>query len=625
MLSQQYPEAKLAQLLVGRDEWRPFPTANERAAWDGLPDAVRARHIADGVGYLDHDWPTVLATRFLDYVRDGDRDRMPRASFGRRSALVALVLAECTEGEGRFIDDIVNGVWAVCEETYWGVSAHIGVQKAGAGLPDVAEPTVDLFAAETSALLAWVAYLLGDRLAEVSLLVPARVTAEIDRRILTPLLQRDDFGWMGFGGQRVNNWNPWICSNWIASALLSEEDAERRVALVAKAVRALDNFIDPYPRDGGCDEGPSYWGAAGAAMYVCLELLHGATNGAVDVFGDKHIADIGRFIYRVQIAGRYFVNFADAPALVSPSPSTVYCYGRRIGDERMARLGAWAAADQDVAGRGHSGALGKQLQGLFATEGLAEADATPPLPRDVWLNEIEVMVARDAEGSSDGFFLAVKGGHNAESHNHNDVGSFVVYLDGKPVLVDAGVEAYTSRTFSSRRYEIWTMRSQYHNLPTVNGVEQAPGAGFASADAVYACDEASAGVTMDIGGAYPDDAGIESWERAVRLDRGSGVTVEDSYELTGDPESLTWNLVTACHASLGRPGVIELAEAPLGGDRVSGIARLRYDPNTVDATIEEIPIEDGRLAGIWGSRLERIVLTARSPVSHGVCAVTVGR
>ena len=108
MLSQQYPEAKLAQLLVGRDEWRPFPTANERAAWDGLPDAVRARHIADGVGYLDHDWPTVLATRFLDYVRDGDRDRMPRASFGRRSALVALVLAECTEGEGRFIDDIVN-------------------------------------------------------------------------------------------------------------------------------------------------------------------------------------------------------------------------------------------------------------------------------------------------------------------------------------------------------------------------------------------------------------------------------------------------------------------------------------------------------------------------------------
>ena len=625
MLSQSYPEERLGELLIARDEWRPYPGARERDPWDRLPDAIRARHIADGERYLDHDWPTVLATRFLDYVRDGDRNRMQRVSFGRRSALVALVLAECTEGAGRFMDDIANGIWAICEESYWGVSAHIGVQKAGSGLPDVSEPTVDLFAAETSALLAWVGYLLGDELTQVSPLIPARMTTEIDRRILTPLLERDDFGWMGFGGQRVNNWNPWIASNWIASALLCEADAQRRVALVAKAMRSLDNFIDPYPRDGGCDEGPSYWGAAGAAMYVCLELLHSATDGAVDVFGDKHIADIGRFIYRVQIAGRYFVNFADAPALVSPSPSTVYCYGARIADERMMRLGAWAAADQGVAERGFSGALGKQLQGLFGAEGLAETDASPPLPRDVWLNEIEVMVARDVEGSSDGFFLAAKGGHNAESHNHNDVGNFVVYIDGKPVLVDAGVEAYTSKTFGSRRYEIWTMRSQYHNLPSVNDVEQAAGGEFASADAVYTCDDASAGITMDIAGAYPADAGIDGWHRAIRLDRGERVTIEDEYELRADPESLTWNLLTACDATLGVPGIIELGEAPLADGRVSGVARLLYDANTLDATIEEVAIEDGRLAGIWGDRLARILLAARTPVSHGVCALTVTR
>jgi hypothetical protein len=451
------------------------------------------------------------------------------------------------------------------------------------------------------------------------------VTAEIDRRILTPLLERDDFGWMGFGGQRVNNWNPWICSNWIASALLSEEDGERRVALVAKAVRALDNFIDPYPRDGGCDEGTSYWGAAGAAMYVCLELLHGATNGAVDVFADKHIADIGRFIYRVQIAGRYFVNFADAPALVSPSPSTVYSYGRRIGDERMARLGAWAAADQDVVNRGHSGALGKQLQGLFATEGLHETDPKPPLPRDVWLDVIEVMVACDREGSSDGFFLAAKGGHNAESHNHNDVGNFVVYLDGKPVLVDAGVEAYTSKTFSSRRYEIWTMRSQYHSLPTVNGVEQAPGREFASADAVYACDDVTASVTVDIAGAYPADAAIDTWSRAFRLERGNSVTVTDSYELRGAGASVTWNLITACDATILPDGVIALEETSLASGRTSGAARLHYDSQALAATVEELPIEDGRLANIWGSRLSRIVLTTREPTRSGSCAVRVTR
>ncbi|MBT5536999.1 hypothetical protein HOK31_28305, partial [Candidatus Poribacteria bacterium] len=227
--------------------------------------------------------------------------------------------------------------------------------------------------------------------------------------------------------------------------------------------------------------------------------------------------------------------------------------------------------------------------------------------------------------SSDGFFLAAKGGHNAESHNHNDVGNFVVYIDGKPVIVDAGVEAYTSKTFSSRRYEIWTMRSQYHNLPSVNDVEQTAGGQSASADAVYTCEGRSASVSMNIAGAYPDDAGIDGWRRAIRLDRGERVSVEDEYELSGDPDSLTWSLLTACRPTLGAPGVIELGEEPLADGRVSGVARLLYDANTLDATIEEVTIEDGRLAGIWGDRLARIVLASRTPVSHGVCAFTVTR
>ena len=50
------------------------------------------------------------------------------------------------------------------------------------------------------------------------------------------------------------------------------------------------------------------------------------------------------------------------------------------------------------------------------------------------------MTARVTERSSDGFYVAAQGGHNAESHNHNDVGNFIVFLNGKPVIVDVGVE-----------------------------------------------------------------------------------------------------------------------------------------------------------------------------------------
>ena len=38
-----------------------------------------------------------------------------------------------------------------------------------------------------------------------------------------------------------------------------------------------------------------------------------------------------------------------------------------------------------------------------------------------------------------------------------------------PVIIDAGVGTYTRQTFSSERYTIWTMQSNYHNLPMING------------------------------------------------------------------------------------------------------------------------------------------------------------
>ena len=145
----------------------------------------------------------------------------------------------------------------------------------------------------------------------------------------------------------------------------------------------------------------------------------------------------------------------------------VYNYGKRIGDEKMAAFGAWLAQSADLLKIGArtekdiSPSLGSGLLTLFGLKDLPENAAQPPLVRDVFLNEIEVMVARDREGSSQGLYLAAKGGHNAESHNHNDIGNFVTYIDGKPVIIDVGVETYSRKTFSPQRYEIWTMQSGY--------------------------------------------------------------------------------------------------------------------------------------------------------------------
>ncbi len=613
MLSQAYPPETLRDILIPHADWHPFPTADERGPWEGLPQSIRDAHIARGEQAIGLAWPPLLATRFLEYAREGNRRRYERESFGRRYALCDLVIAECMEGEGRFLDDIVNGIWATCEESFWGVPAHIGPQKAGVGLPDTSEPIVDLFAAETGALLAWASYLMGPGLDNVSPLVRPRIAREIESRILVPCLEREDFWWMGFGDRRVNNWCPWINSNWLTMALLIERDDTRRLSHVEKILKSIDRFIDPYPGDGGCDEGPGYWGRAGASLFDCLELLLSATDGAIDLYDNPLIADIGRFIYRVHIHEDYYVNFADASAIVRPAAALVYRYGKRIGDGSMTAHAAWSAKRQDVAGKGTSESIGRQLPGLFVASELLDAPGDPPLIRDTWLGEIQVMTARDNARSAEGYYVAAKGGHNAESHNHNDVGNVVVYIDGKPVLIDAGVETYSRKTFSGDRYDIWTMQSGYHSLPAIDGAQQSPGQAFAARSVSYQADDGSSNLSMDIAGAYPEEAGIRSWTRAVALTRGQSIDIQDSYYLSNPAGEITLSLLTPCEVTVESGGRIALNEAALDAERTSGTAVIHYDGDKLEATAEALAIGDPQLQRAWGDRLTRILLRADSP------------
>jgi len=417
LLSGKFGPEKLKEILVSAEDWHPFPNVSEREEWESLPEKVRAAHIREAEKHLNGDWETPKASVFLEYVRDGNRSNFQNVSFGRRAQLAELVLGECMEGRGRFLDDILNGVWTICEETYWGVPAHVGAQERGSGLPDVKEPTVDLFAAETGMLLAWTHYLLGAELDEISPLVGERIDYEVKRRIIDVNLERDDFWWMGFDGRTVNNWNPWICSNWLAAVLILEKDLEKRGLSVFKILRCLDNFLNPYPRDGGCDEGPGYWDRAGGSLYDCLELLSSASDGIVDVFDEPLIEEIGKYIYRVYISDRYFINFADAAAKINANASVIFRYGQSITDDAMSGFGAFLAKKQGLgedAVRGSFGWLGRVLPALFGLEELLAAPAVEPLERDFWFKDLEVMGARSIRGTNEGFYVAAKGGHNAE-------------------------------------------------------------------------------------------------------------------------------------------------------------------------------------------------------------------
>ncbi|MBE0657171.1 MAG: heparinase II/III family protein [Bryobacteraceae bacterium] len=617
LISGSWDVNRVAGALLPRAQWQHFPRWRDRARWEGLAGETRRGLVTSGERHLGAPWTVLPASVFLDYSRDGNRSRYEGLRSARRGRLQDLVFAELAEGKGRFVDEIVNGVWATCEETYWGVPAHVGVQKAGTGLPDVAEPTVDLFAADTAATLSWIHYLMAEKLDEASPLVSKRIVHDVQAKVLTPCYLRNDFWWMGFGQDRaMNNWTPWICSNWLTAALLMEGDERRRAETVQKAMRSIDRFLDGYHEDGGCDEGPSYWGHAGGSLFECLELLDSASAGKMDFFGLPLVGEIGRYIYRAHVAGDWYVNFADASPRIQVYGELIYRYGKRIKDEKLIAQGGFGAATRG--GRRASGSLARTMDGLMLEGEMARAPKTAPLVGDVWLQGTHVFVARQEEGSTEGLYLAAQGGHNAESHNHNDVGNFIVYASGKPVLIDAGVETYTAKTFSSRRYEIWTMRSSYHNLPTVNGVEQAAGRRFEALDCRAGAGE-RAEFSLNIARAYPAEAGISEWRRTISLDRGQRkATVVDEARFTGSSNRVEFTLMTPCAVTVKQSGVLALD----GGAGLGGKAIVRHDA-ALAVKVEEIAITDGRLKPIWGEKLYRIQLSAPRVAGSGRWAVEI--
>ncbi len=165
LLASGWPAGKLAGVLVPRPQWQPYPTAADRSRWESLTPGYREALVQSGARQLGAEWRSLPATLFLEFARNGNRSNYQAVYRVRRNRLRDLVLAECVEGKGRFLDEIANGIWLTCEETFWGVPAHLGMQqrrlRPARRRPN---PSSTCSPPRPASLLAWTDYLLGARL-----------------------------------------------------------------------------------------------------------------------------------------------------------------------------------------------------------------------------------------------------------------------------------------------------------------------------------------------------------------------------------------------------------------------------------------------------------------------------
>lgn len=590
-----------------QQSWVDYPSYTDRNAWKQRVDPEIGKIIiANGEEALKHIWKPDLASDYLAFKRTGEI----RTGRANHKALQALTLAELVEGKGRFIDAIIDGVWFLCE-TSWIHAAHLGFQKDNSGLPDRSEPTIELVVADIGAQMAWTHYFFKEEFDKISPLINKRIVEEINKNLITPYFERDDYWWMGFSGQQVNNWNPWINYNILQALMLIEENPERIKQGVWKLIKSTDFFFSMYHEDGACDEGPTYWsGAAGYALKF-LDLLTKVTGNSINIFNTPLLHKMAQYIYRVHVGGNFFVNFADSSPKVNPSPGILYQYGKRIGDPKLMEFAAFMAQQNQSFKNGVNGYFASALDELFMYKEIVNYPQGEPLIDNYWFKATQICVARDSGGKSSGFFFAAKGGHNQESHNHNDVGSCILYYDSNPILIDAGVGTYTRQTFGPERYTIWTMQSAYHNLPTINGIEQKNGKEFAAHGQQYKADPKSISYQVDIAKAYPNEANVKSWIRNYTLAKGKSFTITDHWELSLLQKPSVLNLMTCCEVKIDASKNITLASK-------AGLFKIEYDKKLLTPEINDIELTDPKLINAWDNKkLTRICFTILSSKTIG--------
>ena len=567
---------------------RIWPKAGE-PGWKALPEEKKQEILRWGREAMEAGYPQLLATQFMRFARDGNRKAWENPYFARRKALMGAAFAECIVHDAAQLDFIIDGLWLICEETTWILSAHNNKGNPGDALellPEKTNPYIDLFAAQTADTVSAVCWLLGDRLNNLTPRICRRVMHELQERIFTPFMHQDDFWWMGQTRKELNNWTPWILSNILKAAQYAIKDDLYLRELVTKCCQILDRYLACLPEDGGCDEGTAYWNMAGGSLLDCLESLRELSGGKLDFYDVPKIREFGLFPLRSHVAGPWYWNFADCDARPILDGERVYTFSRRIGSKELMQLGCFIGArlmprDTPQANR--------VLHALFTKM----EPGTDPGPRDrVDLPDLQVYARTSGK-----MYTVIKGGHNGESHNHNDIGTFIIYVEGNPVIVDAGNMVYTRKTFSEERYTLWNTRSMYHNVPLIgkNG-EQHVGESYRASDVRMEGDT----LTMHLEKAYPDALGVRKLLRTACFRDGFSLTDEIELE---NARPVTWVFMT-----YAKPEIEETA-IRIGPLCLTGAERLR-------AAVEEIPVTDARMALNFPGTLWRLTLTAEPAAAH---------
>ena len=526
---QEIDHARVAEIAKMLPERPGIPGAHisNRAAWDRLASTGEGRYlIRKAVHEAKEPIAECTDALYLEFSTpgNGNRTHYQKPFFRRETVLSHLVLAECLENKGQFIPRIADYLRTLCSERTWCMPAHDRQLKAFKG----EEQNVDLGAQSRAFICAFTVYVLRGRLPED---VERLTLSELERRIFAPLRERftkaksgRDCGPMWWI-QGPANWTA-VCHSGVTRAALAVlEGREDRAVFIEAAERSAKTFMTGFTEDGYCSEGMGYWNYGWGHFLTLTLAVREATGGKVDLCGTPKARKVMEFGTGALLFGETAPAFADGGGALS---GLILKLGHLIWPDLPVTQGA-------LSHRPLEGGIEYAFLMDFGQWDGTPAPVATAYPIRTGFPDAQMWVLRN--GTSDmPFLMAVKGGHNKEFHNHNDVGSYTLYLGETWVGGDAGATEYNAKTFSDKRYEIPMINSYGHPLPVLNGTLQSDGRKFAAKVIKTDFSDGKDVISMELAGAYDRaKSKADSLVRTFTYDRqAKSVAVSDAVAFDGE-------------------------------------------------------------------------------------------
>lgn len=510
-------QIEMLKSVIPEESFQPAPSAVDREFWDKIAGSESGQeYLKDAITELDKIPEVPISDEIYRRAnKEGNRGIYKPRYYRTMDRLEKFIIGECVENKGRFIPQIEVYSDSIMAMKSW---MHPNHDDSENGVMEGKRVAIDLGARKFGLVLALADALLEDKL---PVELRTKIAKQLQWRIMDSYFKsckgKDKIGnhWI----RSTSNWNSVCTSGTIFTTIVASENNGERIAAIGCALNSMVYYLSGFGEDGYCSEGTGYWNYGFGHYLYLAEIIDDYTDGKINLFefnDPGKLKKVANFPENFQIQKGMYAPFSDGVTRIKPgSDNFAYAmaakhYGASkptefIPDESVQTLVIWKDGTDYTA-----------------------QNESASLPEYTYFDDQGIVISRGQQQIP--FSVTIKAGHNAENHNHSDVGSYVLLLGEDYVAGDIGAPSYIAGAFSPDN----PARSSWgHPVPRIENKLQSNGKEFRGKVTHTQFTKESDNVTLDIKPAY-EVPGLTTLIRTMENDKTGAGTISVRDEFSAD-------------------------------------------------------------------------------------------